>query len=80
MTCWNGHVPHMTDDQVHQAVHAYMSQMNCNWQYAWQSPLNPLRDEPAEPRRRHAPTQPRLPEAKQGDKVDAIDVEFVRVR
>lgn len=82
MTCWNGHLPHMTDDQVHQAVHAYMMEFDRQWQRAWQSPMNPLRDEPAEPRKQ-AP-RPRkatsLQPARTGDKLEAIDVEFVRVR
>ena len=81
MTCWNGHLPHMTDDQVHQAVHTYM-EFDLQWQHAWQSPMNPLRDEPAEPSRlnRQVPKKQRLGPASTGDKAGAIDVEFVRVR
>jgi hypothetical protein len=82
MTCWNGHMPHMTDDQLHQAVHAYTrAQYAANWHQAWASPMNPLRDahnEPpvsAEPRKTTS-----LETARQGDKVDAIDVAFTRVR
>lgn len=82
MTCWNGHMPHMTEEQIAQATRAYYAAAySMGWTRAWQSPVNPLRDahnEPpvsAEPRRTTS-----LEPARTGDKVGAIDVAFTRVR
>jgi len=80
MTCWNGHMPHMNNDQMHQAVHAYYAAYERSWRQAWQSPVNPLRDVGDESPERQEPRRTTsLPEAKAGDKVDAIDVEYVQV-
>ena len=95
MTCWSGHVPHMNEEQLSQATRAYYrAAMNRAWTHAWQSPVNPFttsqtinldwataHNEPpvsAEPSARARQTS--LEEARQSDKVDAIDVAFVRVR
>lgn len=82
MSCWNGHMPHMTEAQLRQAIEAYTrAQYAANWTHAWQSPLNPLGADRQEP---PVQSQPRrttsLPEATAGDKAGAIEVEFVRVR
>lgn len=82
MSCEYGHVPHMTDDQLAQAVHAYeraaysqafgtrMQQQG--WVPGAGDQELPARDKP---RRTTS-----LAEAHPGDKVGAIDVEYVRVR
>ena len=83
MSCWNGHVPHMTDAQINQAIHAYyQAEYARQFSRAWGSPLNPLREaEPSE-----LPEHPKphrttsLAEARPADRVGAIDVEYVRVR
>lgn len=84
MTCWNGHVPHMSEDQLRQACQAYYRAAYHNaWDGAWSSPMNPLRDAPREPpvKPDHARARSTsLEEARPGDKAGAIDAEFVRVR
>lgn len=80
MTCWNGHLPHMNDDQIDQAVHTYLhawdAQFEARWaQQPWAPPLEPRS---ARPPKSQSPTS--LAEARAGDKVNAIDVEYVRVR
>lgn len=81
MSCWNGHRPGMTDEQVHQAMHAYYrAAYQQSWQRAWQSPMNPLGAMAPEPPADKEPQRTTsLPPARPGDKVDAIDVEFVEV-
>lgn len=83
MTCWNGHLPHMNNDQLHQAMHAYYrAAFTQAWdgrmRQQWWVPTGAERPEPAvepEPRRSTS-----LPEARAVDKAGAIEVEFVRVR
>lgn len=76
MTCWHGHVPHMNDDQMAQAVHAYLHAFEARWQQQpWAPRLEPEKERP--PSRQ---SRPALPQATAADKLEAIDVEFVRVR
>ena len=85
MSCWSGHMPHMSEDQLRQACHAYYrAAYRSAWDRAWQSPMNPLREtaqhetpEAEEPSRARRTS---LEEAHPGDKAGAIDAEFVRVR
>lgn len=82
MTCWSGHMPRMTEEQIAQATRAYYTAAYRRaWTHAWQSPVNPLRDEaPETPENREPRRTTSLEPARTGDKVGAIDVECVRVR
>jgi len=92
MSCWNGHVPHMSEAQIAQATEAYFkAEYARNYAKAWSSPGNPFttsqtinlewRTEPTEPpaSKQHRRTTS-LAEAQASDKAGAIDVEYVRVR
>ena len=76
-------MPPMNDAQMQQAIVAYYY---AQWDRAWRSPMNPLRDDdPAppvdkKPRRQERLKTQRLEPARTGDKADTIDVEFVRLR
>lgn len=81
MTCWNGHILRMNEAQMRQALDAYYQAYDQAWQrrmaQQWWVPGAAPRETPErqQPRRRTA-----LEEARPGDKVDVLDVEFVRVR
>lgn len=85
MTCWNGHLPHMTDAQLRQATEAYAQasaafhhSFQARMQSQWWAPTGAIHEEPpvaTKPRRTTS-----LAPARAGDKLGAIDVEYVRVR
>lgn len=84
MSCWGGHMPHMSEDQLRQACHAYYrAAYHSAFASAFSSPMNPLRDANQEPPVQQESSRARrtsLEEARPGDKAGAIDAEFVRVR
>ena len=80
MSCWEGHVPRMNEDQMRQAVNAYFGEYDMSFMARWQQQqwapqMEPKRERP--PRRQ---SWAALPRARGEDKVGAIDAEFVRVR
>lgn len=77
MTCWNGHMPQMSDDQMAQAIHAYMHAFEARWR---EQPWAPPMEEPSRKSSPKAKSRTSLPEAREVDKAGAIEVEFVRVR
>ena len=86
MSCWGGQMPHMTDEQMRQAIEAYYGMykagFTARWQVSpWTPPLDPCHLE--RPRTASSPksqSRARLETARAVDKAGAIDVEFVRVR
>jgi hypothetical protein len=85
MTCWNGHVPRMNNDQMHQAVHAYFAayqsqvaqRLDESIFLQGQPPWTGGREPPEHSQSRRTTS---LAEARPADRVGAIDVEYVRVR
>jgi hypothetical protein len=85
MTCWNGHMPHMNNAQMHQAVHAYFAayqsqvaqRLDESIFLQHQAPWAAATETPAEQKPKRTTS---LAEARPGDKVGAIDVAYVRVR
>lgn len=84
MTCWNGHRPDITREQLRQAIYTYYQAAS---RHGWpQSPSGPAAQASREPDAEeweHPPQHARrtsLPEARAQDKVGAITVEFVRLR
>jgi hypothetical protein len=92
MTCWEGQMPYMNEDQLRQATRAYFrAAMDRAWQEAWRTPLNHgttsqatgpawAATEPTEPPASKESRRTSLPRASASDKAGAIDVAFVRVR
>lgn len=83
MSCWTGHVPGMSDAQLAQALEAYYrAAYSQAWEQRWhQQPWAPADaahvESPVyrEPRRTTS-----LAPARAEDKVQALDVEFARLR